>query len=386
MRKTALLGLGMLAVLACSTHPVRDCRPPCGDADREIFARCVANGNEMPPCRAGNRMCCATMVAHCLGALDDQTVVTTMPDCSVETPLDSGECEHPCGAAEEEGYQACLGGGSAACDPDDLECCALAANCLGTLGDPSDDSDVIVEHDGCCVDATDCPSPLVCDPMFWTCMGGSPACGDGTMSATEECDDHNTVTEPCAYGLMSCVVCDASCHMAPGAAHFCGDDTIDLTEGESCEPPDEPLICDAACHSLQPASCTNSILDGTETSIDCGGRECAACLSGEFCSGPSDCRPAHAIDCPGSMTDCGTSDGLCAELHRCTDTDPCTDDGCDAAGSCTRVPLDRDGDGDGPLGCGGDCDDRNVHVFEGAIEMCDGLDNDCDETVDEACT
>src|SRR5690349_14794968 len=104
MHRMALLGLGMLAVLGCRTHTVGDCRPPCDDANRALFAQCVANGNEMPPCAAGNRMCCATMVAHCLGALDDQTVVTSVPDCGSAMTLDTGECEHPCGVVEEQSY------------------------------------------------------------------------------------------------------------------------------------------------------------------------------------------------------------------------------------------------------------------------------------------
>jgi hypothetical protein len=59
--------------------------------------------------------------------------------------------------------------------------------------------------------------------------------------------------------------------------------------------------------------------------------------------------------------------------------------------------LDSDGDGFGDddvieMGCeapdnyvpnGNDCDDQDVYSFPGAIEICDGLDNDCDEVVDE---
>ena len=59
--------------------------------------------------------------------------------------------------------------------------------------------------------------------------------------------------------------------------------------------------------------------------------------------------------------------------------------------------LDSDGDGFGDaefieMACespenyvpnGNDCDDQDVYSFPGAIEICDGLDNDCDEVVDE---
>ncbi len=42
-----------------------------------------------------------------------------------------------------------------------------------------------------------------------------------------------------------------------------------------------------------------------------------------------------------------------------------------------------DDDLDGVTLCDGDCDDTNETVFPGAPEICDGLDNDCDEAVDE---
>ena len=47
--------------------------------------------------------------------------------------------------------------------------------------------------------------------------------------------------------------------------------------------------------------------------------------------------------------------------------------------------LDRDGVNDQRAECGGtDCDDSNDTVFPGAVEMCDGVDNDCDALVDDA--
>ncbi len=65
-----------------------------------------------------------------------------------------------------------------------------------------------------------------------------------------------------------------------------------------------------------------------------------------------------------------------------TDGDANGGDACDV---CSR-PGDRashvDGDGDGQLPCDGDCDDTNPNVGHGFREICDGIDNDCDQRID----
>lgn len=52
---------------------------------------------------------------------------------------------------------------------------------------------------------------------------------------------------------------------------------------------------------------------------------------------------------------------------------------------CRTVGAMRDGDLDGhaPPPCGDDCDDSDSRVFPGALELCDGRDQDCDSTIDE---
>ncbi len=120
------------------------------------------------------------------------------------------------------------------------------------------------------------------------------------------------------------------------------------------------------------------------------------------------CLPDAAVLCRpcGTDSECGGLDDLCLELadgdfcgRECDGTDPCPDGyrcdevsiGAELAQQC--VPevggcgdcIDRDGDGRGEGdGCvAGDCDDLDSRVFEGAPELCDGDDNDCDEEVDE---
>ncbi len=46
------------------------------------------------------------------------------------------------------------------------------------------------------------------------------------------------------------------------------------------------------------------------------------------------------------------------------------------------IPLDYDGDGYDVLS---DCDDDDIASYPGAVELCDGLDNDCDTVIDNGC-
>jgi len=93
--------------------------------------------------------------------------------------------------------------------------------------------------------------------------------------------------------------------------------------------------------------------------------------------------PRGVGDCDDANPSIGACDvGSCVNADDCNDGDPCTTDSCDA-GRCAHPRLDVDGDGFVAASCGGnDCDDNNRFVNPGQAEICDGLDNDCNGTVD----
>ena len=111
----------------------------------------------------------------------------------------------------------------------------------------------------------------------------SARCGDNFVHAgLEVCYDGNTTTEVCAYGLTSCVVCNATCHDAAGATSYCGDSNIDSAH-ESCDDGNaitEPCpygstsctVCDSTCASVPGATsyCGNGNIDGAHESCDDG--------------------------------------------------------------------------------------------------------------------
>lgn len=90
--------------------------------------------------------------------------------------------------------------------------------------------------------------------------------------------------------------------------------------------------------------------------------------------------------------------GFCKKLEPvdCDDNDPCTDEQCDSfSGQCVYTLNAFDIDGDGyrgprvgtvagePGSCGDDCDDTSERAHPGGIEVCDGVDNDCNGIVDD---
>ena len=105
--------------------------------------------------------------------------------------------------------------------------------------------------------------------------------------------------------------------------------------------------------------------------------------------------------------ECGGSDDRCApmlcqegrcvrRITVCASDNPCEIAACDpATGACVRSPSTFDLDGDGHLGalpgtipgtpeaCGDDCDDTSAAAYPGGVEICDGVDNDCNGVIDD---
>src|SRR5262245_46028154 len=200
------------------------------------------------------------------------------------------------------------------CDPDN------------TTGDCSD-GDVCHSNDACSSNAC----------VFGIC---APSCSDGIQDGNEtDVDCGGPDCDPCSDGQFcnsnaDCInSCDSSftCCNSTGTSSVCGANCTDLcAAGETCTSNSDCAnslcvngtcggspVCDpdnttgdcsdgeicssnAACSSNlcygTCASCSNNILDGDESDIDCGGTDCSPCSDGFFCFGDSDCSSLLCVN------------------------------------------------------------------------------------------
>jgi hypothetical protein len=126
------------------------------------------------------------------------------------------------------------------------------------------------------------------------------------------------------------------------------------------------------------------------------------CYRDADCEGSGDlCKPVVCdLDLP-PIREGADWGGHCVvqEEIDCDDNDPCTNDSCDPdTGVCNYEIATFDLDGDGfrgpilgkkagtPGSCGDDCNDANDAAYPGGIEVCDGVDNDCNDIIDDNAT
>ena len=259
----------------------------------------------------------------------------TMNDCGPGLICQGGICVPNCPDLDQDGWTTCDG------DCDDTNPAVhpgAAEQCNGM----DDDCDGQVDEWGVCPSCTD--GIKNGNETGVDCGGSCPPCGQGQLCM---------IDQDCGPGLICqggiCVpncpdldqdgwtTCDGDCDdtnpaVHPGAAEQCNgmDDDCD---GQV----DEWGVC---------PSCTDGIKNGNETGVDCGG-SCPPCGQGQLCMIDQDCGPGLICQ-----------SGIC--VANCPDLDQ-----------------------DGWTTCDGDCNDFDPSVNPGAIEQCNGVDDDCDTGVDE---
>ncbi|MFH1438620.1 MAG: hypothetical protein ABIJ56_23125 [Pseudomonadota bacterium] len=281
---------------------------------------------------------------------------------------------------------------------------ALAAGCGGgsTTGDGDTDADVTSEADGIIEDVTG--DDTAGDPAE---EPAEDVTGDTTEDVTED------TVEDVAEDVTEDTVEDAPLD-GEDVIEDVIEDAVDAVDGEEvgeCEPPKEFLcpcegddecdsgicwstesygdICTTECDGDCPEgwACVAVEIDEETVSICLPYAEvyCLACEEGVECGNEADqCSDLGGADY--CLQDCTASE-TCPEGYTCTaiegeEFDLCVPDGGECPGC---VDGDEDGYGIGPDCDGPDCRDDNGDVHPGATEVCDGIDNDCNDEIDESC-
>jgi hypothetical protein len=100
----------------------------------------------------------------------------------------------------------------------------------------------------------------------------------------------------------------APCTQDQGAR--CNDESacVECLEGKDCSVSN---VCNTSTFKCAPAACGDTIKNGEESDIDCGGSQCSRCAVGKSCMNPSDCVGDTCVSgkCQPSCTDGAESAG-----------------------------------------------------------------------------
>ena len=186
--------------------------------------------------------------------------------------------------------------------------------------------------------------------------GLASICGNGSQESGETCDDNNTTTETCAYGLTSCTVCNAICQSVAGAASYCGDGSTDTGNGETCDDGadnGQPNHCNDTCSGTVPATCGNNVVESGE-GCDDGNTTTEICTYGQ--TGCTVCN-SSCQEAAGATSYCGDGSTDAGNSETCDDgTDNGQPNHCNSTCDGTTTPVC----GNNATESGETCDDGNT--------------------------
>ena len=220
----------------------------CGDGFVQGSEACD-DGNAVNTDACSNSCGCGTGYHVELGVCMTDTKSCTLPNGSGTQTWDGISAYGACSAT------ACDGGyhvESGACASDTRACVTLPADAASGT-----ESWTGAGYGSCTIATCNAGFALASN----ACVGG---CGNGVTAGGETCDDGNSVTEECAYGELSCSVCNASCQTAAGETDFCTDGTLDA--GEFCDDGNTSNAdaCNTSCtcgtgYHAEGGSCANDV-------------------------------------------------------------------------------------------------------------------------------
>ncbi len=275
------------------------------------------------------------------------------------------------GAADEDtGGAPCVAAARGACADGRLICeagvarCAPAAPAPETCDGVDEDCDGAADEEAPAVgEGCDTGAPGPCGPGAWICLDGRAQCRAEVGPRAERCDG---VDDDCD-GRIDEAFPDLDAPCDTGAAGLCGPGRRACVEGAArCVPEAQPST--ETCGGLD-EDCDGAIDEDLGLGTPCDADGAGLCAVGEWtCTDAGlDCvvtqAPARET-CDGVDEDC---DGIVDEQQA--DGELC------ATGDVGACAAGRRQCGDDALAC--------APIGDAAVELCDGLDSDCDGAIDE---
>jgi len=238
-----------------------------------------------------------------------------------------------------------------------------------------------------------------------TCDSIDNDCDPATLDAPDGDDDGATVCTDCN---------DAEPAMFPGNPEICdgldndcngniddgfiGDSYWPDTDGDNygdenaspvtaCAPPPNHVANNTDCNDAEPAMFPGNPEVCDDLDNDCNGSADDGLATADYW--PDSDGDGFGDESGTAVADCAQPAGHVADHTDCNDDDfdvhpGATEITCDSVDNdCDPATLDDpDGDGDG-VGVCSDCNDDEAAMFPGNTEICDGLDNDCNDSIDD---
>ena len=322
-------------------------------------------------CNTGLLGACADGETLCQGATlgCQQTIFSQIETCNgVDDDCDGNTDENnPEGGQNcDTGLEGACGVGTTNCNGGTLDCDQTTFSSPETCNGVDDDCDGSVDE-GVTGGGQPCPTGLlgVCATGESDCSGGAPVCNQTVFPSTEICDGFDndcdgSIDEGNPGGGGAC---------STGQAGVCGPGTLTCTGGGvTCEP--NVAASTEICDGLD-----NDCDGGTDENNPGGGEVCATGNMGVCAAGTTACS-AGGIVC---NQDVGPSSETCNGLDD--DCDGGTDENNPEGGQACSTGL-QGVCAAGTTECLGGGLNCNQDVLS-STEICDGLDNDCDGSIDE---